>query len=145
MSQNHPVIVEQTFMTSTDKLWAALTDVHRMRQWFFPNIPDFKPEKGFATQFEVQSGHRDFLHQWKVTEVKPREKLILSWTYDGYQGQSRVTFEILPEGNQVRLRLIHQGWENFPQDIPEFRRESCLEGWQYLIKKSLYQWLQENK
>ncbi len=44
-----------------------------MRKWYFENIPAFKPEVGFETQFNVQSEERNFLHKWKVTEVQPSE------------------------------------------------------------------------
>ena len=140
MSENLPVTVEQTFDTSIYQLWATLTDVNRMRQWFFSDIPDFKPEVGFATEFNVQSESRNFLHQWEVTEAEPRKRLSLKWKYGGYPGQSKVTFELFQENHLVRLRLTHKGWENFPQDIPEFKRESCLGGWQYFIQNSLYEW-----
>jgi len=31
----------------------------------------------------------------------------------------------------------------FPDDIPEFKRESGVEGWNYLIKKSLKAFLEK--
>jgi len=68
---NIPVVVEQTFNASIDTVWNAITEIDQMRQWFFENIPDFKPEVEFETQFNVTSGDRNFFHQWKVTEVLP--------------------------------------------------------------------------
>ena len=50
-----PIIVEQTFNTSIETVWNAITEVDQMRKWFFDNIPSFKPEVGFETQFDVQS------------------------------------------------------------------------------------------
>jgi len=34
--------------------------------------------------------------------------------------------------------------ESFPLDIPEFKRESCVEGWTYFIKKRLKEYLDKN-
>jgi len=48
-----PIIVEQTFNTSVDTVWNALTEIDQMRKWYFESIPSFKPEVGFETQFNV--------------------------------------------------------------------------------------------
>ena len=58
------VVVEGDIDGSVTRLWHALTDAQVMRQWFFDNIPDFKPEVGFTTEFMVDAGERQFLHQW---------------------------------------------------------------------------------
>ena len=91
---NEPIIVEQTFNTSINNVWNAITKVDQMRQWFFENIESFKPEVGFATQFSVQSQNRSFLHIWKLTEVVPLKKIIYNWKYGGYSGDSFVMFEL---------------------------------------------------
>ena len=75
-----PIIVEQTFHTSIDTVWNSITKIDHMRQWYFKNIPSFKPEVGFATQFNVQSHDRNFLHMWTVTEVVPLKKITYNWT-----------------------------------------------------------------
>lgn len=48
-----PVVVEQIFEQAIEIVWKAITDVNEMRQWFFDNIPEFSPEVGFKTQFNV--------------------------------------------------------------------------------------------
>lgn len=139
-----PIIVEQSFNTSIESVWKAITDVDRMRQWFFENIPSFKPEVGFETQFNVQSGDRNFLHKWKVTEVGPPKKITYNWKYEGYPGDSFVVFELFEQNNLTMLRLTHQVHESFPQDISEFKRESCVEGWTFFIQKSLKEFMEKN-
>ncbi len=137
-----PIIVEQFFNRSIESVWKAITEVDQMRQWFFENIPKFKPEVGFETQFNVQSQDRNFLHMWKVTEVVPLRLIRYNWKYEGYPGNSYVVFELFKENNLIKLRLTAQVLEDFPQDIPEFKRESCIEGWTYFIKKSLKEFLE---
>ncbi|RMF26832.1 MAG: SRPBCC domain-containing protein, partial [Bacteroidetes bacterium] len=111
-----PVTVEVLLHQSPSEVWAALTEPARMRAWFFDNIPDFRPRPGFQTRFEVQSGGRTFPHLWRVTEALPPRKLVLHWTYEGYPGDSYVTFELAPTPTGTRLRLIHRVVENFPQN-----------------------------
>lgn len=65
-----------------------------MRQWYFKNIPSFKPEVGFETRFNVQSQDRNFHHIWKVVEVVPLKKIAYNWKYEGYPGNSLAVFEL---------------------------------------------------
>ncbi len=136
-----PIIVEQVFNTSAERVWNAITKLDLMRQWFFENIEAFRPEVGFETQFNVQSGERNFLHLWKIIEVDPFKKITYNWKYQDIPGDSFVTFELFEEQGETTLKLIHIGGESFPQDIPEFYRESGVEGWNYFIKKNLKEFL----
>jgi hypothetical protein len=113
-----------------------------MRQWFFKDIPAFIPEVGFETQFNVKSQDRNFLHLWKITEVIPLKKITYNWKYEDYPGDSLVTFEISEQNNLTTIKITTLILESFPQDIPEFTRESYVEGWTYFIKKSLKEFLE---
>ena len=139
-----PIIVEQSFNATIESVWKAITEVDQMRQWFFENIPSFKPEVDFETQFNVQSQDRNFLHMWKVTEVVPQKLIRYNWKYEGYPGDSYVVYELFEENNLTKLRLTAQVLEDFPEDIPEFKRESCIEGWTYFIKERLKKYLEKN-
>lgn len=132
-TSEEPVIVEADIDASVSRLWQALTDPAQMRQWYFDNIPDFRPEVGFKTQFMVDAGERQFLHQWQVTEVEPEAKLAYRWTFDGYPGSSQSVFELSGDDNHSHLRISIPVQEDFPDDISEFTRESCLGGWQYMV------------
>ncbi len=140
-----PVVVEQSFGASVETVWNAITDVDQMRRWYFENIPAFKPEIGFETQFTVQSQGRDFPHLWKVTEVVPLQKIEYNWKYDGYPGDSFVVFELFEQNDLTKLRLTTRVVESFPEDIPEFKRESCMDGWTYLINQSLRDFLAQRQ
>jgi uncharacterized protein YndB with AHSA1/START domain len=139
-----PIVVEQTFNTSINNVWNAITKVDQMRKWFFENIESFKPEVGFKTQFSVQSQDRSFLHLWKLTEVIHMKKIVYNWKYGSYSGNSFVTFELFEQENQTKLRLTHEVIESFPKDIPEFSRDSGIEGWNYFIRNRLKEFLKIN-
>ena len=142
-NNDEPVVVEQTFNTSIDTVWKSITEIDQMRQWFFENIPSFKAEVGFETQFNVKSQSRNFLHIWKVTEVVPLKMITYNWKYEGISGDSFVVFELFKQNTLTMLRLTHQVLESFPEDIPEFTRESGVEGWTFFIKKSLKEYLEK--
>ena len=137
-----PIIVEQAFDVSKETLWKAITERDQMIKWFFDNIPEFKAEVGFETQFNVNAGERDFLHLWKITEAIPEQKVVYDWRYPNIPGIGKVTFEVFDEGDGSRLRLTNEGLESFPQDVPEFTRESCEGGWKYFIQGNLKNYLE---
>ena len=144
-TSDDPIVVEQTFSAPVDAVWKSITEIDLMRQWYFENIPAFKPQVGFETRFNVQSGGRDFLHMWKVTEATPRKRISYDWRFDGYPGESSAAFELFDNGKSTTLRLTVTVREDFPEDIPEFKRESCIDGWKYFIQKRLKVYLEGNR
>lgn len=140
MSQQ-PFVIERVFNASTEKVWKAITDKDQMKQWYF-DIPGFRPEVGCEFQFEGGTKENCYLHLCKVTEVIEGKKLTYSWRYDGYEGNSFVTFELFSEGAQTRLRLTHEGLETFPA-IPDFAKENFVRGWTELIGKRLGEYLEK--
>jgi len=137
-----PVVIEETLKAPPEKVWKAITNTDQMRQWFFEAIPDFKPEPGFNTSFNVRAENADYLHLWTVTEVVPQKKVVYRWRYGGVPGDSSVTWELAGTPAGTKLRLTHSGTESFPQDNPVFRRESCQGGWEYFIRDRLKNYLE---
>ena len=141
INNNLTIIIEQVLDHQAPRVWNAITQLDEMKFWFFENIPEFKAEVGFKTQFNVDAGERSFLHVWEILEVVPQQKIVYDWRYEGYAGAGIVTFEIVEESSKVRMKLTAEGMETFPQDIPEFSRDSCLGGWNYFIKVRLVAYL----
>ena len=139
-----PIIVEQQFDVSIEVLWRAITEKDLMVQWFFENIPDFKAEIGFKTEFLVENEGRKFTHQWEIIEVIPKKRIVYSWQYKEYPGEGKVYFDISEESDTVKLTLTNVGLETFPDTIPEFKRASCEGGWNYFIKNRLKSFLEKS-
>ena len=99
-----------------------------MRQWYFENIPSFKAEVGFKTQFNVISEGRNFLHMWEITEVLHLKRIAYCWKFKEYKGVGLVVFELSAQNDLTTLKLTNSVLESFPDDIPEFTRESCIGG-----------------
>lgn len=139
-----PIVVEETFETSLKNVWKSITEVDQMQKWFFEQIKSFKAEKGFETEFLVEVGDRKFTHLWTIVEVKLNHRIKYQWRYKEYQGDSFVLFELKEEKGKVTLKLMTEVVEDFPNDIPEFKRESCIGGWNYFIKERLKAFLKKN-
>jgi uncharacterized protein YndB with AHSA1/START domain len=131
------VVVERTYDAPMEKVWEAITDKDQLKQWYF-QLDDFKAEPGFEFQFSVENNGKTYLHKCKVVETNPITKLAYTWSYEGYPGQSLVTFELFSEKNgKTRLKLTHSDLDTFPKDYPEFSTQNFNDGWNSLIGQSL--------
>ncbi len=131
-----PIVVEQMLPAEADRVWRAITEADRMRQWFFGNIPTFEAREGFATRFDVDSGQRIFPHCWTILEVETGGRIVYDWRYDGYEGISKLTMELEPEGaERTCLRIVHETLEPFDSTIPEFQPDSCRAGWTFFLER----------
>lgn len=137
-----PVVVEEVFNSPVEQVWQAITDKDKMKQWYF-DLDAFSPTVGFEFRF-AGKGHKgeNYIHICRVTEVIPYQKLQYSWQYENYEGFSLVTFELFEEAGQTRVRLTHEGLESFPQNSPDFAKESFNGGWTALITQLLKKHLQ---
>ena len=133
-----PIIIEIESKASISTIWEALTQLSLMRQWLFPEIPDFDPVVGFCTKFDIKTDNRVFKHVWKVKEVEPKSKITVEWSYEGYAGRGDVIYQIIDRPDKARLfRLTNTVLEDFDDSIPEFKRQSAEAGWNYLIRHRL--------
>lgn len=137
-----PVIIEREYDAPVNKVWEAITDKQKMKEWYF-DFSDFKAEVGFEFTWEGDDGQKKWLHAGKITEVVPGKKLSYTWKYPGYAGESLLTFELFPVGNKTRLKLTHSGLETFPGDMTAFRKENFVAGWTEIIGTSLASFLQK--
>ncbi len=139
--KHEPFVIERVLNAPVERVWKAITDADDMKQWYF-DIPGFKPEVGFEFSFTGGNEGRTFVHLCTVTEVVPNQKLTHSWRYEGYEGNSFVTFELIPEGGQTRLKLTHEGLETFPP-IADFAKSNFVAGWTYIIGTSIKNYLEK--
>ena len=136
-----PFVIEQVYDSPKEKVWAALTDENKLREWYFPQIIRFKPVVGFEFQFTDDGSN--YKKDWRVTRVITGKLLAHSWIYKCYPGSSEVTFELFKEEDKTRLKLTHTGLGSFPQD-PHFARHRFEEGWERIIRADLKKNLEKN-
>ena len=139
---NQPIVIERTFNAPASRVWRAITDKDEMTKWYF-DLAEFKPEVSFEFEFTGgEKGGKQFLHLCEITEVVPGKKLKYSWRYDGYAGNSFVTFELFEQENKTLLRLTHEGVETFPNETKDFAKENFVKGWTGIINVSLKDYLE---
>ena len=134
------VIIERTLAAPVARVWRALTDVDQMREWYF-DLKEFKPEIGFEFQFVVEHEGNTYHHLCRVTDVIAEEKIAYTWRYKNEPGDSLVTIELFPEGEETRLKLTHSGIETFPK-TPTYARKNFEAGWTAIIGTELKQFVE---
>lgn len=137
------LVLERTFNAPVARVWRALTDADEMRQWYF-DLKEFKPQVGFEFEFVVEHEGNSYHHLCQVTEVIPQRRLAYTWRYKGHEGNSLVTFDLLPDGEQTRLKLTHTGLETFPPTAA-FARKNFTAGWTEIIGSSLKQFVEAKR
>jgi uncharacterized protein YndB with AHSA1/START domain len=138
-----PIVIERIFNAPVARVWKALTDVDQMREWYF-DLKEFKPQIGFEFEFVVEHEGNKYHHLCRVTEVIPEKKIAYTWRYKGEPGDSLVTFELSPEGDNTGLKLTHTGIETFPR-TPAYARKNFEQGWTTIIGTELKQFVERGK
>lgn len=140
---NEPIVVGTVLHAPVWKVWEALTDNNKMKQWYF-DLPAFKPEVGFQFQFTGGTEEHQYLHLCKITEAIPEKKLAYTWMYENVPVETVVSFELFEEaGNKTRIRLTHDGVENFPKNNPDFAKQNFIQGWTEIVNNSLKEFVEK--
>ncbi len=138
---NTPVIlVERNYFAPITKVWNAISDPNEMRKWYF-DLPEFKAEVGCKFKFWGGEENNQYLHLCEITEVIHGQLLTYSWRYDGYAGNSFVSFELEDKDERTLLRLTHASLETFPPN-PDFAIANFEQGWNHIINISLKDYLE---
>lgn len=136
-TSDQPISLSFFYDKSVSKVWRALTDPKEMREWYFKEIEVFEPKKGFEMQFTFETQGRLFTTNWKITEATQNKLIRYTWNYKDHIGDSEVCFTLNEEDNGTNLKFEITILENFPNDMPEFSRESATIGWNYVLGEAL--------
>lgn len=115
MSQEKTSFVYVTYIRSTPvKVFEAITKPEIARRyWGHENVSDWKP--GSAWQHVRADAQRAVQLVGKVVEVAPPTRLVITWASpsqaDDPASTSRVTFDIAPYDDMVRLTVSHDELE----------------------------------
>jgi uncharacterized protein YndB with AHSA1/START domain len=123
-----PQFVYVTYISATpEKVWNALTDPEiTTKYWQHVNVSDWKP----GSKWEHRSSDRKGAVQLvgKIIESSPPRRLVLTWAFPADEAHeekhTRVTFEIEPVGDIVRLTVTHDRLEPGSEML-----KGITEGW----------------
>ncbi|MBI1370196.1 MAG: SRPBCC domain-containing protein [Planctomycetes bacterium] len=98
---------------SREQVWEAITDREVLAEWMFPN--DFEPRVGHRFAFHVpgnpQAKFDGLVVECQVLECEAPSRLVFSWSAGGPVVDTRVSFELVSDGEGTRIRFEHTGFD----------------------------------
>jgi uncharacterized protein YndB with AHSA1/START domain len=97
--------------TTPTKLWQALRDPEFTRQYWVATWQDCGWKVGDSWKLMIPDGRVG--DAGEVLEMEPEKRLVLSWRNEFIpelreEGFSRMTYELEPVGDTVKLTVIHE-------------------------------------
>ena len=117
--------------TTPEKLWQALLDPEFTRQYWVGTWQESEWKKGSSWRMMIPDGRVG--DTGDVLEIDPPKRLVLSWRNEfkpglKEEGFSRMTYELEPQGESVKLTVIHE------MDRPNSKLiENVSNGWPHLL------------
>jgi uncharacterized protein YndB with AHSA1/START domain len=125
---NKPQFVYVIYISTTpEKLWNALIDPKMTaKYWQHENVSDWQPDSKW--EHRAFDKDRTLRLVGKVVESSPPRRLVLTWAFPADEAReekhSRVTFEIEPIDDVVRLTVTHDWLEPGSEML-----EGIMKGW----------------
>jgi uncharacterized protein YndB with AHSA1/START domain len=133
---SHTIRKELLVPQSREQVWNAITDSAILAEWMYPN--DFEPRVGHEFTFAVppnpKVGFEGLTVHCEVLECDAPRRLLFSWTVGGPVVDTRVSFQLEPNGDGTRLIFEHSGF-----DVTQPRGEQAFKGAQFGWAKMLEQ------
>lgn len=101
-----------TFIRTTpEKLWRTLLEPEFTRQYWMDTVQECEWKPGSSWNIKFPDGR--LADSGEVVEIDPPRKLVLKWRHEIFpeltgEGYSRMTYELEPHGETVKLTLTHE-------------------------------------
>ncbi len=97
--------------TTPEKLWAKLTETEIPREFFWATALHAEWKVGGAWKSTAPDG--TLVDGGEILELDAPKRLVLSWRHEMQpekkeEGYSRMTYELEPKGEAVKLTVIHE-------------------------------------
>jgi len=98
--------------TTPEKLWNALREPEFTRKFWVESVQDCEWKVGASWKMMIPDGR--VADSGEILEYEPHKKLVLTWENQFQKAlkaegtQSRLTYELEPQGDMVKLTLTHE-------------------------------------
>ena len=97
--------------TTPQKLWQALIDPEFTRRYWVETWQESDWKPGASWRLMIPDGRIG--DAGEVIEIEPERKLVLTWRNEfkpelREEGYSQLTYELEPQGDMVKLTLVHE-------------------------------------
>ena len=135
-----PIVAETSINAPTARVWVALTSAATVPQWL--GCMDYQPAVGatfFMQQDPELKARRDTSGATHCTIqlMEQPSKFVFSWFEPGTP-ETTVEFHLFGEGDSTTtVRLIHDGWDQFPADAVRPFYDQLSTGWRHDVLPAL--------
>lgn len=123
-------IFEIYIRTTPERLWKALTEGEMTRQYYYKSVVASTWEAGARCEYHIDG---DLALTGEILEIEPQRRLVT--TFDARwsdavaaDAPTRITWDIEPQGELCRLRVLHEG---FPGETATY--ESVRGGMSWIL------------
>ena len=117
--------------TTPEKLWQALIEPEFTRQIWAGTWQESQWKPGASWRLMIPDGR--VADSGEILEIEPHKRLVLSWRNEfkpelREEGYSRMTYELEPMGDSVKLTVIHE------MDKPDSKFIGAVSnGWPHIL------------
>lgn len=117
--------------TTPEKLWQALIDPEFTRQYWCETYQESEWKPGSSWRIMIPDGRVG--DSGEIVEIDPPKRLVVTWQNQFVpemreEGYSRLTYELEPVGESVKLTLTHE------MDRPESKLiDAVSTGWPHIL------------
>jgi uncharacterized protein YndB with AHSA1/START domain len=117
--------------TTPEKLWRALIDPEFTRQYWAETWQESEWTPGASWRILLPDGR--VADTGEVLEIEPQRRFVITWRSEFLpelheEGYSRMTCELEPMGESVKLTIVHE------MDRPESKLiQSVSQGWPHIL------------
>ena len=109
--------------TTPEKLWKKLTETGVAREFFWATALDAEWKVG--APWKIVGADGEVKDSGEIVEIDPPRRLVLKWRNEfkpelKAEGDSRMTYELEPKGEMVKLSVLHEmdmGQSKFIQQV----------------------------
>jgi uncharacterized protein YndB with AHSA1/START domain len=111
MAESSRFVYVTYIRTTPEKLWRALIEPEFTRQYWVATWQESEWTPGAAWKIKTPDGR--MTASGRVLEIEPHRRLALAWQSELFpeaiaEGPSRLTYELEPVGDSVKLTVIHE-------------------------------------
>lgn len=126
---------EVLILASVGKVWDALTDSAKLAEWWQKGMKLEPVANGDFIEPWVDTNGKAQLATGKVTLIAPGQFIEFSWSERSWDpGQkTSCSFELAANQETTSLKLIHKGWDRFPNERGVVLKNGFEAGWDVLL------------
>jgi len=115
---------------SKEKVWECIVNQEKLRKWW--GEKKLKMDASIGGKIEQPRTKKDgtvAFRRGEVITVVPNHRFSFTWKDDDWDGETLVTFYLLPQDEKTKLYFLHSEWNNLPALTREHHKSVLREEW----------------